>query len=227
MGVINAGEIKPYENWTVLIYAKPGIGKTTMVKTLEGKTLLLSVDGMYSVLSGLSNVDIYTINTKRPHDEIGIFYKYLRANLDDYDNVVVDNISTLQKFWLNETARTTTSGMPELKDYPIWDRILIDFIASLKDLKKNLLLLAHETSIEVTRASGGVYTQFQPDFRNLNAIMGIIPIVGRLIIYNNQESKKSERIIILQPTQTTKAKDQLIGNIKTIGQMELLPKLQS
>ena len=146
----------------------------------------------------------------------------------DADNII-NKWKELEAFLdgLTESDRTTTSGLPELKDYPIWDRILIDFIASLKDLKKNLLLLAHETSIEVTRASGGVYTQFQPDFRNLNAIMGIIPVVGRLIIYNNQESKKSERIIILQPTQTTKAKDQLIGNIKTIGQMDLLPKLQS
>src|SRR5699024_6792354 len=99
-----------------------------------------------------------------------------------------DNVSTFQKLWLNEVARATKSGMPELKDYPIFDRVLLDFIAELKKLKKNLLIFAHETSVEVTKTSGGVYTQFQPDFRNLNPIMGIIPLVGRLVIHANQET---------------------------------------
>ena len=57
--------------------------------------------------------------------------------------------------------------------------------------------------------------------------MGIVPIVGRLIIYADNETQKESRLIILQPTQTTRAKDQLIGDKKTIGQMELLPLLQS
>ena len=227
LGVLKAKDIRKFDNWTALIYSEPGKGKTTMVKGLKGKTLLLSVDGMYSVLAGIDNVDIYTIDTKKPHDEIGNFYKYLIKNIDDYQNVVIDNVSTLQKFWLNEVARATKSGMPELKDYPIFDRVLLDFIAELKSLKKNLLILAHETSVEVTRTSGGVYTQFQPDFRNLNPIMGIIPLVGRLVIHTNQETNQAERIVVLQPTQSTKAKDQLIGNMKTIGQMELIEKLQT
>ena len=74
--------------------------------------------------------------------------------------------------------------------------------------------------------SGGTYTQFQPDLRNLDAIMGITPIVGRLIIFANKDTNENERIIVLQPTQATRAKDQLIGDLPTIGQMELLPKLQ-
>ena len=56
--------------------------------------------------------------------------------------------------------------------------------------------------------------------------MGIVPLVGRLVITEDKDTKKKERIIVLQPTQHTRAKDQLIGNINTIGQMELLPLLQ-
>ena len=56
--------------------------------------------------------------------------------------------------------------------------------------------------------------------------MGVIPLVGRLVVYTNQTTNEHERIIVLQPTQATKAKDQLIGNIDTIPQMELLPTLQ-
>ena len=227
MDVLMADEISKYSNWAALVYSQPGIGKTTMVKTLKGKTVVFSVDGMYQVLSGLENVKVLVMDSKKPNDELGDFYRYLLKNIKDIDNIVIDNLSTFQKYWLNNIGKETKSGMPEIRDYGVLDRVLLDFISSLKDLQKNLILLAHEKKQEVTKESGGVYTQFQPDVRNMDAIMGIVPLVGRLVIVANQENQTEERIIALQPTQTTRAKDQLLGDLKTIGQMELLPTLQS
>ena len=198
-----------------------------MVKTLKGNTVVFSVDGMYQVLSGLENVKVLVMDSKKPNDELGDFYRYLLKNIKDIDNIVIDNLSTFQKYWLNNIGKETKSGMPEIRDYGVLDRVLLDFISSLKDLQKNLILFAHEKKQEVTKESGGVYTQFQPDVRNMDAIMGIVPLVGRLVIVANQENQTEERIIALQPTQTTRAKDQLLGDLKTIGQMELLPTLQS
>lgn len=226
MKVLKAEGVQRFSNWTALIYSAPGKGKTSMVKSLKGRTVVFSVDGMYQVLAGLKNVDIITMNPKKPAEELEQFYLYLLDRLDQYDNIVVDNLSTFQKYWLNAAGRITKSGMPEIKDYGIIDRVLLDFIASLKDLKKNVLLFAHEKQEEIVRTNGGVYTQFQPDIRNMSAIMGIVPLVGRLVIYTNQDSQKEERIIVLQPTESTQAKDQLIGDQKTINQMEILPTLQ-
>lgn len=197
-----------------------------MVKSLVGKTVVLSVDGMYHVLSGLEDVSILTMDSTKPNDELGNFYRYLMANINDIDNIVIDNLSTFQKYWLNAAGRTTKSGMPEIKDYGIIARVLFDFIATLKDLKKSLLIFAHENKEEITREGGGVYTQFQPDIRAMDAIMGIIPLVGRLIIMTDTEKQTEERVILLQPSETVRAKDQLIGNVKAIRQMDLLPKLQ-
>ena len=198
-----------------------------MVKSLTGNTLLFSVDGMYQVLAGTPNVDIFVMDSKKPHEELERFYKFLIKNLDKYDNVVIDNLSTFQRFWLNSRAKKTTSGMPERRDYAIIDRVLLDFVGSLKHLNKNILLLAHERKVEVTQSGGGVYTQHQPDVRVIDPIMGIVPIVGRLVVISNKETQEDERTIVLQPTQSTRAKDQLIGNLKTIGQMDLLQKLQN
>ena len=210
-----------------MIYSEPGKGKTSMVKSLKGNTVVFSVDGMYQVLSGLDNVKVLVMDSKKPNDELGDFYRYLLKNIKDIDNIVIDNLSTFQKYWLNNIGKETKSGMPEIRDYGVLDRVLLDFISSLKDLQKNLILFAHEKKQEVTKESGGVYTQFQPDVRNMDAIMGIVPLVGRLVIVANQENQTEERIIALQPTQTTRAKDQLLGDLKTIDQMELLPRLQS
>lgn len=198
-----------------------------MIKSLKGNTVVFSVDGMYQVLSGLENVKVLVMDSKKPNDELGDFYRYLLKNINDIDNIVIDNLSTFQKYWLNNIGKETKSGMPEIRDYGVLDRVLLDFISSLKDLQKNLILFAHEKKQEVTKESGGVYTQFQPDVRNMDAIMGIVPLVGRLVIVANQENQTEERIIALQPTQTTRAKDQLLGDLKTIDQMELLPTLQS
>ena len=198
-----------------------------MIKSLKGNTVVFSVDGMYQVLSGLENVKVLVMDSKKPNDELGDFYRYLLKNIKDIDNIVIDNLSTFQKYWLNNIGKETKSGMPEIRDYGVLDRVLLDFISSLKDLQKNLILFAHEKKQEVTKESGGVYTQFQPDVRNMDAIMGIVPLVGRLVIVANQENQTEDRIIALQPTQTTRAKDQLLGDLKTIDQMELLPTLQS
>ena len=227
MNILSAKDIKRLDNWTVLIYSEPGKGKTSMVKSLKGNTVVFSVDGMYQVLSGLENVKVLVMDSKKPNDELGDFYRYLLKNIKDIDNIVIDNLSTFQKYWLNNIGKETKSGMPEIRDYGVLDRVLLDFISSLKDLQKNLILFAHEKKQEVTKESGGVYTQFQPDVRNMDAIMGIVPLVGRLVIVSNQENQTEERIIALQPTQTTRAKDQLLGDLKTIDQMELLKKLQS
>lgn len=226
MQPIKATDIERYDNWTALIYSEPGKGKTSMIKSLTGRTVVLSVDGMYHVLSGLENVNILTLDSSKPNEELGNFYRYLLRELDNIDNIVIDNLTTYQMYWLNSAGKDTKSGMPEIRDYGIINRVLFDFIASLKALKKNVLIFAHEKKVEVNFEGGGVYTQFQPDIRSMDAIMGIIPIVGRLVIVTDNEKQKEERLIVLQPTQTTRAKDQLIGNKTTINQMELLPVLQ-
>ncbi len=221
MQMLQASDIKRFDNWTCLIYSEPGKGKTTMVKGLKGNTVLLSVDGMYHVLSSLKNVGIMVIDPRKPTEELKEFVEWAIKNKDRYDNIVIDNLSTYQNYWLNEASRNNDNGMPRIQDYGIIDRITIELIADLKKLNKNLLIFAHETQVEITKTNGGVYTQFQPAIRKCNDVMGIIPLVGRLVI--DQEGK---RIIVLQPTQATKAKDQLMGDRQFIGQMELLNELQ-
>ena len=96
----------------------------------------------------------------------------------------------------------------------------------MKGLNKNLIIFAHEGAYEVTKSNGGTYTRFEPHIRHNQKLMGIISLVGRLIARNGKEGNY-RRTIILQPTENTLVKDQLIGNLKVIEQMELFPLLQN
>ena len=52
----HASAIDRTKNWRVLIYGKPGVGKTSAIRNLDGKTLVLDLDDSSKVLAGLPNL---------------------------------------------------------------------------------------------------------------------------------------------------------------------------
>ena len=56
MKITNASNIELTRNWRILIYGKPGLGKTTLIKQLKGKTLVLALDNSQRVLAGSENI---------------------------------------------------------------------------------------------------------------------------------------------------------------------------
>lgn len=61
------------QNETFLLYAPPGMGKTSTVKYLEGKTLVLDVDRTSHVLKGNPNIEIMYVDNKN----MGLVYRVL------------------------------------------------------------------------------------------------------------------------------------------------------
>ncbi|WP_144497485.1 AAA family ATPase, partial [Bacillus toyonensis] len=69
----------------IIIYSKPGNGKTTVAGLLPGKTLVLDIDGTSQVLSGYENIDVAKIDGTNPHDSILQFFGIAKANIGKYD----------------------------------------------------------------------------------------------------------------------------------------------
>lgn len=207
MKIQKASEMKKSDRFKAMIYAEPGAGKTTTLKYLEGKTLVLDIDGTSRVLSGCENIDVVEIEPTKAIQEMIKFYGYAKAHLNEYDNIVLDNLSHYQKLWLMEKGKTTKSGMPELQHYSIFDTHLIELISTFNKLDANVVYTAWETTRQINLENGQLYNQFLPDIREkvVNHIMGIIPIVGRLV--RNPETK--QRGFILQKSNGTFAKNQL------------------
>ncbi|HEY9571248.1 MAG TPA: AAA family ATPase [Metalysinibacillus sp.] len=206
MQIINGNDIERSEKANVIIYSKPGDGKTTVAGLLEGKTLVLDIDGTSQVLGGYENVDVASIDKESPHKSILEFYAYAKANTDKYNNIFVDNLTHYQKLWLMERGEHTKSGMPELKDYALFDTHLLKLVVSFYELDANVIFTAWETTRSITHDDGQQYNQFIPDIREkiVNHIMGVAHVVARLV-------KKADgtRGFILDGNQSVFAKNHL------------------
>lgn len=208
MEFVKSEEMKKSEQFKIMIYAKPGAGKTSTVQYLEGKTLLLDCDGTSKVLSGLPNITVASLNPRDPIQDMADFYGYTKAHVEEYDNIVIDNLSHYQKLYLMFHGRKTKSGQPELQHYGIFDSYLIDLISAYNNLPKvNVVYTAWESTRQIQMESGQLFNQFLPDIRDkvVNHIMGIVPVVARLV--RNPES--GQRGFLLSENNGNFAKNQL------------------
>lgn len=210
MEITNGADIKRDGNFKMLIYGKPGCGKTSTVNMLQGKTLLLDIDGTSQVLSGNPNVDVVAFEADDPHKFMLEFYGYAKAY--DYNNVVIDNISYYQKLWLIEKGKKSKSNMPEWKDYAVFDNHITEVIQAFKELNSNLILTAWESTRKISDETGmQTYNQFFPDLREkaINAVMGTLPVVARIVNRTDPETGEVKRGAILQESLEVYAKNQL------------------
>ncbi|MED3087432.1 AAA family ATPase [Bacillus toyonensis] len=220
MEITNGADITKSKKANIIIYSKPGNGKTTVAGLLPGKTLVLDIDGTSQVLSGYNNVDVAKIDGENPHDSILQFYTLAKSNIGKYDNVFIDNLTHYQKLWLLKKAEKTKSGMPELKDYALLDNHLLKIVETFNALDANVMFTAWETTRTITHDDGQQYTQFIPDIRDkiVNHIMGIVHVVGQLV-------KKADgtRGFVLEGNQSVFAKNHLDTRLGCIQEELIVP----
>ncbi|OUB08790.1 DNA-binding protein [Bacillus thuringiensis serovar yunnanensis] len=202
----NGTEITKSKRAKIIIYSKPGNGKTTVAGLLPGKTLVLDIDGTSQVLEGYENVDVAEIDKSNSHDSILEFYGHAKANIGKYDNIFIDNLTHYQKLWLLNKGEKTKSGRPELQHYALLDDHLLRLVETFNSLDANVIFTAWETTRNITHDDGQQYTQFIPDIRDkiVNHIMGIVHVVGQLV-------KKADgtRGFVLEGNQSVFAKNHL------------------
>lgn len=196
MKITKATDISRTQYWRILLYGKPGLGKTSAVKGLTGRTLVLSLDNSHKVLSGIPNIDVRTIddeglesfNRNEPIEDINIFLKELDVVISDYDNLVIDNVTSFQSDWLIERGRSSKGGIRnEIQDYGDWTNYFLRIMTKIYGLPINVYVTAWEDTQEISLEDGRVITQFVPKIRKqvLSELLGWTDVVGRIKVNPN------------------------------------------
>jgi phage nucleotide-binding protein len=185
MNIYNASQIGD-KNVTALIYAPPGMGKTTALKYLPGKTLVLDIDRTSQVLKGCNNIDIAEI------DNLNIWAEWADTVIEltekfkgKYDNVCVDNISELERCMLSDLGKKgKNNGVPSQGNYQEMQFRIVNSLRHLKTMNCNIVLTAWEMTDLFTTAEGQQYNRSYPQLnvKIMNNIMGLCDIVGKLAV---------------------------------------------
>ena len=179
-------------NMTALLYGQPGMGKTTTIKYLPGKTLVLDVDRTTHVLRGCENIDIcYVDNIKTWEDWEKILIELVNDYKGKYTNYAVDNISELERCLLSDLgSRGKNNGIPSQADYQFMQQRIVKSLRYMKNLEGNLIWTAWETTDLFTTPEGQTFNRAYPQINGkiLNNVCGLCDVVGRIII--NSEGKR-------------------------------------
>lgn len=212
MKIINASELNK-KNFCYLIYSNPGMGKTTSIKYIKGKTLLIDIDKSSIVLKGQKNIDIVELDTHNIFTNwVELVTNLIQGGAKGYDNIVIDNVSELFRSCLANLGREgKNSRVPTQGDYLKIDFTIIDSLRALTNLDNRIIFTAWETSdVWTDEVTGQMFNRAMPDIRPkiLNNFLGLCDVVARLVC-KKTETGELTRGFYLSPTSSVFAKNRL------------------
>lgn len=208
--------------YTALFYCSTGVGKTTtaglIAEKSKGKTLILDVDrtiatslGKGEVVKDISRIDIRQVDNVHTWSDWESVLKELadmkKNGKLDYENIVVDNISELERCILSDLgSQGKNKGVPAQADYQYMQFKLVNSLRFMKSLGVNVIWTAWETYENYTHPDGTQYTRSYPKIsaKIVDNICGLCDIVGKIVA-----KPDGTRGIMLEATQNVYAKNQI------------------
>jgi len=168
-----------------LIYANPGVGKTTMASTLPaGETLFISFEAGVGPLMGTDHM-VFSIKGEDELERLEKMYKYLATEKHPFKYVVLDNISEMEQFILLYLTRKRDKEFTEIKEYGDGAFKMREYLRLFRDLVfKGITVVfnAWEFPLDIRNMDGKVLTATFPKMAKRIApeIVGIVDVCGHL-----------------------------------------------
>ncbi|MEJ6401007.1 AAA family ATPase [Nicoliella lavandulae] len=229
MQLIKASNIVRQDSWKMLVYAKAGVGKTSLIRDLPGKTLVLDLDNSSRVLSGLDNVTVASIDRSQPIEDVASFMKQFKSWIEkgNFDNLVIDNVSSFEKDWFTEQARKSSSQLSnQIQDYSAWTNYFNRWIASALSVHINVLITAWESTRKFVTSLGQEVNRYVPEVRDavMDSLIGHVDVCGRMMI-SQKPGSEGKRFILLEGNDNIYAKNRL-DDRKAAQPQDLFPQLK-
>lgn len=196
---------------SMLIYAHPGVGKTTLASTLPAdETLIINTEAGLGPLLGTDhtvfNVDLDDI------DKIEALYQHLRTKEHPFKNVVIDNISEMEQCILQSLTRVRGKEFTEIKEYGDASYKMREYLHLYRDLiykDINVVFNAWEMQLDVKQDSGVTISKTFPKLakRISPEVCGIVDVVGHLEVHE----KSNKRWLRIGPSDQYITKTQFKG----------------
>jgi phage nucleotide-binding protein len=178
----------------ILLFGESGIGKTTQLGTMAGKTLVLSAEGGLLVLKDkkIDVIDILDIAT------LGKAYLAIRDGKLKYDNICIDSLTEIGEMIVSELEDDEYFGNPS-NTFPKWQEYtkkMIKMVKMFRDLKGvNIIFSALRESSE---ANGSVV--YMPQIPAKKAQSKLVSLFDE--VYYINVNNDGERVLHTNSTST-------------------------
>lgn len=202
MEIKKISEMRSNDGISVLMYASPGTGKTYSLQYLSGKTLIIDIDRGSKCLDCKSNKNIDNIDILQIElSDLNNIISKLEQEKINYDNIVIDNITELDKLMLTSLGRNgKNGGAPEMQHYNQVIFKTADYCRRFRNLTAkgvNIIFTAWETMGERVYPSGEKVSITKPMLSgksSVETIIGLCDIVARLEISTKDEETRFFRM---------------------------------
>ena len=183
---------------SIIIYADPGKGKTTLGTTLpKEETLFIVTEAGLGPLigKGFQYVDILVAMKNHPEQSleeiIQDLYKFLRTEKHPWKYIVIDNLTELENQLLSDYTRRRKKPLPEGKEYGDVAYRIHEWVVLFRDLQYQgitVIFNTWERQSEMKSSTGESYTMAYPFLTGRNAVQvpGIVDAVGHLVVTQTQ-----------------------------------------
>lgn len=171
---------------SLLFYAEPGIGKTTLSSTLPvGETLIINCEGGIGPLLGTGHI-VFDLNADNM-ERLPELYKYIRTDKKHpFKHIVIDNISQLEQWMILYVMKKQNKQFPDLRVYGDTASLMRNTLTLWRDLATEngivVVFNAWEMRLEIKQDTGVINTMVYPKLGKKLApdIAGLVDVAGHL-----------------------------------------------
>ena len=111
----------------IAVYGESKSGKTRLIGTMPGTTLILNADKGLLALKGSDNIDMVTVNN---FEDVIEFMQHIKSKDMKHDNVVIDSMSVISDVLLQSLEKQGVGGFDKWDQY---EKYIRGIITTLRD----------------------------------------------------------------------------------------------